>query len=164
MSIDLNSALSTLSLLVAVGTALASHHYFKRAERQRDEDLLRSAIAAFTQYRVDAETLKRERKNTGQPISDREQTMFNQTDLVAELAEGLEGILLKIIERGDKLSPEIRSSTLSMVTLTERFSVQLQMISARLQNVNNNQASKLHELQDRLPKLESLLRSYLEKS
>lgn len=163
MTFDLSNVLSLLSLFVALGTALAAHHYFRSSERQRDEDLMRNAITVFAQYRADVQTFERERKKTGCPIDDREEAIFNQVNQIADLVEELEHMLLGIIESGKKLSPEIRTSAVSMVALTQRFSILLQTISAKFINANNNRIAKLHELREKLPQLEALLRSHLNK-
>lgn len=163
MSIDTSTLLSFISLIVAIATALAAHHYFKSAEHQRNEDLMHNALAKLSQYRADATTLKRERSKTGQPIDEHEQGLFEQLDMLNTVAEDLEKGLIEILSTGRKITPEIRSATLTVIAVTERFSTQLQMISAKFQNFNNNRFSKLIELQEQLPKLESLLRGHLQK-
>lgn len=89
--------------------------------------------------------------------------MFKQVNQIADLAEELEHMLLDIIESGKTLSSEIRTSMVSMVALTQRFSILLQTISAKFINANNNRVAKLHELREKLPQLEMLLRSHLGK-
>lgn len=164
MNFDVSTFISLLSLVVAIATAVAAHHYFRRAERQRDEDLIRSALAKFSQCRADLTVLKRERTKTGQPFAEYEHQLFEQFELLSNLAEELEKDLIKILSSGKKITPDMRSSALSVLAIMESFTTHVQMISAKLQNFNNNKFGKLVELQEQLPKLESLLRKHLQKS
>jgi hypothetical protein len=164
MNFDVSTFISLLSLVVAIATAVAAHHYFRRAERQRDEDLIRSALSKFSQCRADSAVLKRERNKTGQPMAEDEDEIFSKLELLSTLAEELEKELIAILSSGKKITPEIRSATLSLLAMMEGFSTHVQMISAKFQNFNNNKFGKLVELQEQLPKLESLLRENLRKS
>lgn len=164
MDFDVSTVLSLLSLVVAIATAVAAHHYFRRAQHQRDEDLIRSALVKFSQCRADAAVLKRERSKTGQPLAEYEHELFAQLELLSTVAERLEKKLIEILSSGKKITPDIRSATLSALAITEGLSTHVQMISAKFQNFNNNRFGKLVELQERLPKLESLLREHLRKS
>lgn len=164
MNFDVSTFISLLSLVVAIATAVAAHHYFKRSERQRDEDLIRTALTKFSQCRADSTVLKRERAKTGQPIAEYEHELFAQLELLSTLAEELEKELIGILSSGKKITPDIRSATLSVLAITEGFSTHVQMISAKFQNFNNNRFGKLVELQEQRPKLESLLREHLRKS
>lgn len=163
MSFDLSTLLSLLSLVVAIATAIAAHHYFKHAEHQRDEELIHSTLVAFTQCRNDLEVLKRERNKTGHAIDEHEHELFKQFEFFSTIAEKLETDLIEILSSGKKITPEIRRAVISAVALAERLSTTLQMVSAKFQNFNNNRFGRLIELQEQLPKLESLLRAQVRK-
>lgn len=163
MSVDASTFLSLLSVVVAIATALAAHHYFKRTERQRDEEIIHNALTKLARYRADATTLKRERGKTGCSIDEGEQSLFDQLDLLTNIAEDLEKELVEILSTGRKITSETRSATLKLVALIESFSIQLQLLSAKFQNFNNNRFGRLVELQEQLPKLEALLRERLRK-
>ncbi len=164
IGLDLSIFLSLLSLVVALATGLAAHHYFRRAERQRDEDIIHNTLVKYARCRADVTALTRERNKTGQPFADYELELFTQFELLSTMAEKLEKELVEILSSGKKITPKIRSAALSAMALAERFSTQLQMISAKFQNFNNNKFGRLVELQEQLPKLESLLRAHLRKS
>lgn len=164
MSFDVSTSLSLLSLVVAIATALAAHHYFKRAELQRDEDLVHNALVKFARCRADAIALKRERSKTGHPVAEYEHELFAQFELISTVVERLEKELIEILSSGKKITPKIRSAAITAVAITESYSMHLQMISAKFQNFNNNRFSRLVELQEQLPKLESLLREHLRRS
>jgi len=164
MNFDVSTLIALLSLVVAIATAVAAHHYFRRAERQRDEDLIRCALAKFSQCRADSTVLMRERAKTGQPVDENEKEIFEKLEFLSNLAEQLEKELIEILSSGKKITPEIRSATLSVLAITEGFATHVKMISAKFQNFNNNKFGKLVELQEQLPNLESLLREYLRKS
>ena len=118
----------------------------------------------YARCRADVTALTRERNKTGQPFADYELELFTQFELLSTMAEKLEKELVEILSSGKKITPKIRSAALSAMALAERFSTQLQMISAKFQNFNNNKFGRLVELQEQLPKLESLLRAHLRKS
>ncbi len=164
MGFDLSTLLSALSLIVAIATAVAAHHYFKRAEHQRNEDIIHNALVKFSQCRSNAAVLKRERSKTGLPLAEHEHELFEQLEVLSSLAEKLEKELIEVLSSGNKITPNIRSAALSAVAIAESFSTHLQMISAKLQNFNNNKFGRLVELQEQLPKLESLLREHFRKS
>ncbi|MEC5398738.1 hypothetical protein [Uliginosibacterium sp. H1] len=161
MSLDASIILSLISLIVAIATGLAAHHYFQRAERQRGEDLIQSALAKFARSRADATTLKRERSKTGLPLDSHEHSLFEQLDSLTAMQGEAEKELIEFLSSGKKITSEIKNSALTMIATTESLNVHVQMISAKLQNFNNNRVGKLLELQKLLPQLEEQIKVHL---
>lgn len=143
-------------MIVAIGTALAAHHYFKQSECQKDQMIIQNALTTLSRFRADATIIKRERNKTGLSISEQEYEFLNQIDFLMAQFEETESDLLSMLSNRKKLTPEFRSEALAFIASVNRFSTDLQVISSRFQNFNNNRVGELHKLQAILKKLESL--------
>lgn len=139
---------------MAIGTAFAAQYYFKQSEHKRDEDLIQNVLASISRFQIDATTIKRERNKTGLPMQEHESKLFERTDFLISEAKLLKKILLNILSNQKRLDPEVRSLGLSFMAALNSLSVELQMVSTRLQNFNNNRVGELHKLQSLLERLE----------
>lgn len=103
------SIFSLLSLVVALATGLAAHHYFRRAERQRDEDIIHNTLVKYARCRADVTALTRERNKTGQPFADYELELFTQFELLSTMAEKLERSWSKSFHLERRLRPKFEA-------------------------------------------------------
>jgi len=153
----INTIISVISLVVALCTALAAHHYFKRAQRQRDEELIQNFLNTISTFKVDVQVITRERNKTGAPIEEKELELLTSFQLLSEMCEEIEEVLLSVLKDRKKFPYEIRSLTQALSVILDGASRELQAISTKFINFNNNRVARLHELNDKIPEIKALL-------
>lgn len=153
----INTAISITSLVIALCTAFAAHHYFLRAQHQRDEELIKNVLKTLSTFKVDVQVINRERKKTGATINKEELDLLTNLEVISAIAAELEEVLLSVLNDRKKLTPEIRSKMQTLTILVDSASHQLQAISAKFVNFNNNRVARLHELNEKIPEIKALL-------
>ncbi|WP_150429433.1 hypothetical protein [Dechloromonas sp. CZR5] len=153
----INTTISITSLVVALCTVFAAHHYFLRAQRQRDEELIQNILKRLSTFKVDVLVINRERNKTGAPIDNEELDLLANCQSLSAMVAKLEEILLSVLNDRKNLTPEIRSKMQTLSVLVDGASIQLQTISTKFINFNNNQVARLHELNGKPPEIKALL-------